>query len=275
MKSYLLVVLLIILFLNSLFAEIRNGYESKIVGFRISLLRLEKILAEDNLSATQRRKIKQKIKSLVDFMVYHEVTHVLLKQFKAIAPELYNEIDTLKDASGRSVDVYVKLISKSEAELQSMGMATFQQAANDSRLSASEYGEGSVSINIWIWHRALHVLSHEFGHIKYVVPNLASYVKFYRRHYPNMTRDTSLGHTSSDPSGKSAYEFEERFEKKYFLYLKGDSPRVASPMVLINPIRKNLLLQMEQAYLADLHQRNVGHFLVYPTFSFLPDSMER
>src|SRR5688500_7673940 len=161
MKSYLLVVALLILFLNSLFAEIKNGYENRLFGFRISLERLEKILSEDELTPAERRKIKQNIRLLVDFMVYHEITDLLLKEFRAIAPHLYNEIDTLKDCKGRPIDVYVKFIPKSQAELQSAGMATFQQAPNDLNSCYSEFGEASISINIWIWNRALHVLSHE------------------------------------------------------------------------------------------------------------------
>ena len=240
MKSYLLVVALLILFLNSLFAEIKNGYENRLFGFRISLERLEKILSEDELTPAERRKIKQNIRLLVDFMVYHEITDLLLKEFRAIAPHLYNEIDTLKDCKGRPIDVYVKFIPKSQAELQSAGMATFQQAPNDLNSCYSEFGEASISINIWIWNRALHVLSHEFGHVKYVVPNLASYVEFYKRQYHNTPRDTSLGHSFGDPSGKSAFNFEHRFSESYYRYLKGESNAIISPLVLLNPIRKNL-----------------------------------
>lgn len=245
MKSYLLVAALLILFLNSLFAEIRNGYENRILGFRISLQRLEKILAEDDLTSAERRKIKQNINLLVDFMAYHELTDVLLKQFKIIAPGLYNEIDTLKNCKGRIVDVYVKFIPKELALVQAAGMAGFKQSAGDLNSCESEYGEGSISINIWIWNRALHVLSHEFGHVKYLVPNLASYVEFYKRQYRNAPRDTVLGHTAGDPSGKSAYNFEQRFDECYYSYLKGDLHAPISPLALINPIRRNLLLQME------------------------------
>lgn len=242
MKKYLLVATFIILFLSNLFGGVRNGYEKDVANFRSSLQSLRNILVNtQDLSSAQKRKIKEKIKMLVDHMVYYEITDTLLKQFRKISPDLYNEIDSLKDSKGRIIDVYVKFIPIKEARVQAVGIASFTQAQNDLTSCNSEYGMGTISVEIWILSGALSALSHEFGHIKYLVPNLMSYVEFYKKEYGNGLSEPVLGHDWADPSGKAALKFEERFRESYVRYLKLDYKPVISPLVLINPIRKNLL----------------------------------
>jgi hypothetical protein len=246
MKNYLLIASLLLLILSNLFGEVKNGYEENIPHMKLSLQSLKNILFNDqNLSADQKRKIKERIKSIVNYIVYYEITDAMLKQFRGISPDLYNEIDTLKDSKGRIIDVYVKFIPKEQAQYQAEGIAAFTQEANDLNSCSSEYGAGSVSVNIWIWNKALLVLAHEFGHIKYLVPNLTSYVKFYQKKYPTRVSDSVLGHSSGDPSGKMAWMFEARFRESYGRYLKQDFDPVLSPMVLINPIKKNLLQDLD------------------------------
>ncbi|MEX2231353.1 MAG: hypothetical protein WD824_04295 [Cyclobacteriaceae bacterium] len=245
MKNYLLVAALLILILNNLFAEIKNGYEKDIAGAKVSLQGLRYLL--DNcpeLTSADRGKIKEKVNAIVNFLVYHEITDTLLNQFRRIAPELYNEMDTLKDNQGRVIDVYVKFIPKEQAQLQAAGMATFKQAENDLNSCDSEYGKNSVSVKVWILHKALRVLSHEFGHVQYSIPNLRSYAEFYEKKYKMGLADPILGHRHDDPSGKHALLFEERFRDYYMRYLKGDSESIVSPLVLINPIKRNVLQHM-------------------------------
>jgi hypothetical protein len=242
MKSYLLVTPFIIMALNTLFGEVKNGYEKDVVAFSASLESLRNFLyTHQHIGAAQKRKTKEQIRSLVNFMVYYQITDSLLKQFKTIAPELYDQMNTLRDAKGRVIDVYVKFISKDQLRLQAAGTASFSQSFSDPEMCNSSYGPASVSVEVWIFNRALWVLSHEFGHVTYAVPNLRSYVKFYKRQYGNSSADVMPGHRLNDPSGKTASKFEERFRKSYSKYLKGDVNPVISPLVLINPIRRNLL----------------------------------
>ena len=242
MKSYLLVGPLVIIALNTLFGEVKNGYEKDVLAFNSSLKSLRNLLyTHPYMEAAQKRKTKEQIRSLVDYMVYYQITDSLLKQFKAISPELYNEINTLKDSKGRSVDVYVKFIQKDQLRFQAAGTASFSQSANDPDLCNSKYGDGSVSVEVWIFNRALWVLSHEFGHLSYAVPNLRSYIKFYKREYGDSCPNVMPGHRANDPSGKLAFKFEERFRKSFVKYQKSDVNFVTSPLVLVNPIRRNLL----------------------------------
>lgn len=242
MKSYLLVALLVIIALNTLFGEVKNGYEKDVVAFKSSLESLKDFLyTHQHLGTAQKRKTKEQIRSLVNFIVYHQITDSLLKQFRAIAPDLYHQINTLKDSKGRVIDVYVKFIPKDQLMFQAAGTASFSQSADDPDMCNSAYGERSVAVDVWIFNKALSVLSHEFGHLTYAVPNLRSYVKFYKKQYGDSFQDVMPGHRVNDPSGKAASMFEDRFRKSYAKYLKGDVDPFISPLVLINPIKRNLL----------------------------------
>ena len=85
------------------------------------------------------------------------------------------------------------------------------------------------------------VLSHELGHVKYQVPNLASYLEYYKEHYsPNVDQYDILGHKPDDPSGKSAIQFERRFRKEYSNFLKMGSEKIEDPMAIMDAIRKNI-----------------------------------
>src|SRR5690348_565278 len=101
MKNYVLVAAMLIVVLHNLFAAIKNGYERDLPKLRISIEGLKAVLSGNkSLTAAEARRIKLKIKSLTDQLSYYEVTERLLSRFRAIAPELYAEIDTLKDRSG-------------------------------------------------------------------------------------------------------------------------------------------------------------------------------
>lgn len=242
MKRYLLVAALLMLILNNLFGEVKNGYEKNVIGLKFSLQSLKHILLNNpHLSAAEKRNIKAKIESTIDYLACYEITDRLLKQFREISPDLYNEMDTLKDSEGRIVDVYVKFLTKKDVWSESLGTASFNQDANDLSSCNSEYGAGSVSVRIRVMNKGLCVLSHEFGHLKYMVPNLKSYSKFYQRKYGNGPLDPTVGHRPGDPSGKVAAMFERRFRKSYYRYLKQDFEAVASPLALINPIKRNIM----------------------------------
>jgi hypothetical protein len=245
MKTYLLVVSLLILLLNNLFGEVKNGYEKEIDTARSSIQSLKKMLLNGkDLSAAQKRKIKLRIKTLIDYLAYGEITETLLKQFSVISPDIFNEMNSLRDSKGRIVDVYVKFIPEAEAKVQAAGMASFAQSENDLTTCHSEYGVQTVSVKIWILNNALCVLSHEFGHIYYLVPNLQSYIEYYKNKYPRGLSEPSVGHRRDDPSGRAAIEFEQRFRRSYLQYIKQGLSPLKSPMALINPIKRNLTYQL-------------------------------
>ena len=234
--------LLIILFMscNSSLCEIRNGYESNILILKESLKNLTEILAEDeNLSGVQRRKIESKVETLVNHISFYDLTENLLNQFRIIAPKLYAELDTIRDRKGRPVHVYVKFVPVDATKVKAWGVTYINQVKNDEDAYLSEYGEFTVSVKIWIVSKALLVLSHELGHVKYQIPNLASYINFHKKCYTDKVSNY-VGHNPQDPSGKTAIQTEKLFRKEYVYYLKITNEKIQNPVILLTKIRKSM-----------------------------------
>jgi hypothetical protein len=110
-----------------------------------------------------------------------------------------------------------------------------------------------VSVTIWIVSKALWVLSHEFGHVLYQVPNLASYVDFHKDNYLSRIHDVNrVGHNPNDPSGKTATDFEVRFRKNYSAFIKNTDIHLESPVLLVDDIRKKIAGQIDSVAMANL-----------------------
>jgi hypothetical protein len=227
---------------SNVFGEIKNGYERRNLQTRESLKNLLFILAKTNdMSAFQRREIKERIEELESDILYYELTENLLDQFRIIAPMLYNEIDTIKDNKGRAVHVYVKFVPEDATVVKAWGTTYISQVEGDVDAYRSEYGDLTVSVKIWIVNNALKVLAHELGHVKYQVPHLASYCKFYEKHYFGGMRNLHImGHGTNDPSGKSAWKYENIFRKEYSSVLKRQKHKIQNPVVLVERIKRNL-----------------------------------
>src|SRR5688572_25924969 len=209
-----LMLIILLLSCNASFCEIRNGYEKDILILKESLKNLTEILTEDeDLSGIQRRKIESKVETLVNHISFYDLTESLLNQFKIIAPKLYAEIDTIRDRKGRPVHVYVRFVPVDATKVKAWGITYLNQMENDQDAYLSEYGAFTVSIKIWIVPKALLVLSHELGHVKYQIPNLASYITFHKKCYQDDVSNC-IGHNPADPSGKSAVEAEKSFRKE-------------------------------------------------------------
>ncbi len=242
MKTYCLFITMFAITWSNLFGEIKNGYGTEIFKMRDSLETLTSILdISNNLPASQKRKIETKIKLLLIDISYYELTEKLLDQFKIISPVLYNEIDTIKDRKGRAVDVYVKFIPTRATPVKAWGTTYMAQSARDEDTYCSEYGGLTVSIKIWTVNKALLVLSHELGHVKYQVPHLASYMEYYKEHYyTTMDHSNNMGHDASDRSGDSARKYEKIFRKEFAFFLRMKNGKIQNPLVLMKEIRKNL-----------------------------------
>ena len=119
--------------------------------------------------------------NLIIYQSHYELTEELLKQFKHISPDLYNRIDSIRDAKGRFTDVYVKFIPREEASIMAAGITRMAQSDEDKDACFSEYGKHSVSVKIWISSKALLVLSHELGHVNYQVPNFQPILNITKR----------------------------------------------------------------------------------------------
>lgn len=193
-----------------------------------------------SLLPSERRSVRMSIEHVVDFIVHYELTELLLEQFKAISPDLFGEIDSLKDKNGRDTDVYVKITSRKYSNTPLLGATFFSLNTKDEDANVSEHGEYSISVKIKVVDNVLPLLYHELGHIRYVVPNRAQYEKFYRRHYlllNNLDPDY-VGHSPLDQSGYLAKEYEYRFYKDYTKYLRKGGNRMDPPISVLQKLRK-------------------------------------
>lgn len=244
MKKYSVIVIMFFLVLNSAWAKLKNGYEKDIQHVREKLKNYNHMLStNDNLSAADKRHLKTDIKNLIVYQSYYELTEELLKQFKHISPDMYNRIDSIKDANGRYTDVYVKFIPREESSIMAGGVTYMSQSAEDKHACFSEYGKYSVSIKIWLFIEALPALAHELGHVNYQVPNLATYTEYYKKLYlPFSTQSNHMGHAPNDRSGKDATTFQKEFKKAYLNRSKFRSRdgRFESPFVVMQEIKKKV-----------------------------------
>ena len=226
--------------LQGLMGGIKNGYASQIEGMHDSLHALITLLREDtNLSLFQRETMKAKINKLVEYISYFELTETLLHQFKDIAPEMYNEIDALKDNTGEPVTVFVRFVPESEMQRGAAGTTNLNHHENDRNIYWSEYGVRTVSVKIASVSKALTLLAHEFGHVSYQVRHLATYVEYYSTYYLNETFNSKvIGHNSNDPSGLKAIEYENMFRHQYSGFVKNTANKVENPLVFLHGIKR-------------------------------------
>ena len=233
---------LLVLSFQTASAEIKNGYREEITHVQEALNNLYEFLHNENLTKSEKQAVKASIKVLEDHILYYELTEQLLAQFRLIAPDLYKEVDIIVDIQGRPVDVYIKFVPYYGTDVEAFGTTYICQAEDDKDMYLSKYGERTVSVKIWIVPKAFAVLAHELGHVKYQVPNLASYVDYYMEHYGNdlIKESNNLGHDPNDPSGKSASEFERRFRGQYSSYRKITKGKGERPLYLFNKIKNEL-----------------------------------
>ena len=137
------------------------------------------------------------------------------------------------------MDVYIKFVPIDGTSVKAWGLTYMDQSSDDKDAYQSEYGKFTVSVKVWIVRRALLVLAHELGHVKYQVPNLASYFEFYKKHYENTPAENSLGHDDDDPSGKWATQFGKTFQKKYGDFVKISIVKIQNPLEVLARLKKN------------------------------------
>jgi hypothetical protein len=242
MKNMFVVLLMLFAILHNVFAEIKNGYEKDIEQIRISLHVLYDILSGNpEMKAKEKRRINQHIGSLTEYLLYYDVTSGLLERFKDISPVLYAEVDGLLDSKGRSVDVYVKFRPLEDAASDIPGIVSFYPSGPDRSGCRSEFGYGSVSVEVWLSNNALSVLSHEFGHLTYIVPNLSTYLPFYKQAEYSHCNSSSFGHSAGDMSGLNALRFEKRFRISYADYRKDNANQSLSPLAVLNICKRNIV----------------------------------
>ncbi|MEJ1239256.1 hypothetical protein WBG78_14060 [Chryseolinea sp. T2] len=226
--------------INTSFGEIRNGYASGIFAARESMKSLQ-IQLRQQINNTQRRKIESNLRQVTTYIIYYELTESLLNQFRLIAPEIYVELDSIKDRQGRETDIYVKFIPEQQARILAWGVTNVAQDNEDKDAYTSAYGDHSVSIKIWTVNNALEVLAHELGHVKHQVPHLSDYLEYYNLQYKTGAADPNyIGHDANDISGRTAVEFAKRYREMFFSYWKGGHSQLPSPPYLAETIKRSV-----------------------------------
>ncbi len=255
------VTLLLTLFTtNYASAEIRNGYgyQENLLSMKDSIVFYNEVLAQDkSLSSCQRKNLKSAISRLIRAVAYYEITEKLLVQFNSVSPDLYHQINTITDCRGIPVDVYIKFVPQDGTQVKSWGTTYIRQTVNDSDAASSEYGEHSVSVKIWLINGALKVLAHELGHVKYMVPNLETYMAYYRERYTEkITQFSMIGHHVTDLSGRSANEYFKLFQQDYKCFQKSNTDKIQNPIAIRKKIRKNVNSTYCKANAADMNHCN-------------------
>ena len=246
MKLNLLVVLLGICLCGNAFGKIRNGYAPNLKRKLNQLQSLTARLSEQVHSSFERRRTVADLEEIKDYLAYYELTEAMLAQLKAVSTEIYAELDDIRDRKQRVTDVYVKLIPKYEAKIKFSAASFISRSSHDEDASSSEYGEHSVSMEVWISGTALQELCHELGHVKYIIPNLATYSAFYDKHYARSNVNiVSIGHHRNDLSGKSAMAFERRFRLNRSTYIEITGRKPERTFALLAMIRD----RMNEAFL--------------------------
>jgi len=218
-----------------------NGYERRLLNNQEVLSRLKFLLEHDkHLSASERHTINSEIREVIDYLSLYQSTEELINQLRTISPSIYNRCNSIVDKKGRPTDIYIKIIHREKAKVALMAASFLYQQSNDVDMSASEYGECTASIEIWISDNALLHLAHELGQVNYIIPNLASYNTFYKNTYSQNSRLSYVGHSRHDQSGKLAEIFEKEFieGRKQYIRLYDEKPK--SLLAMINPLQRSL-----------------------------------
>lgn len=238
MKTYALSILLNLLVLSTLSGKIINGYNSGINTAHEGLRKLSALIIGDStLTITEKNRMYDHLDRQRVFILYHELTERLLQQFRIVSPGIYYQVDSIKDAQGRPVDVYVKFLPMEKMNGSIAGGTNVPMEDGDAY--SSSYGLHTVSVQIVLGNDALSLLAHEFGHVTYQVPNIATYRKFYSKQYQRLTNDSeAIGHHHTDPSGQKAFEFQRRFRIEYDRNSKDQ--KFYRPIALLQEISKDM-----------------------------------
>lgn len=202
--------------------EIKNGYEGELINADKSIWNLNCLLMREIRQGNERniRKLEKylrKVKKIkAEYLEYFKKTENLIQEMEIIDPVLFHEINSIEDKKGNLTDIYVKVIPFGKTQVL-RGFTNVNHFEDDTNVYSSYYGEKSVSVKISDHPLALLILAHELGHVKYQVPNLAKYEKYYHSTYScRGIASNPKGHLSTDASGRSAdltvKEFLEKFD---------------------------------------------------------------
>jgi hypothetical protein len=203
------------------YAEIRNGYDNEIIKVEKWLEQLLEI-ANGVLNEAQQKKMKKKVKeaqAILDKLRKKQaITQVLIEKVRMIDPGLYDEVNTIQDCEGNETDVYIKAVDRLQPG--KLGATNVNHSVENPNVYNSANGDHTVSV--WVVNttptKAMLILVHELGHVRYQVPNLATYVKYYKKVYQQKHSNRNfLGHYDDDPSQKTVKKTMQAFMESWIV----------------------------------------------------------
>ena len=220
-RQYLAFILVLIFSINtcsSLFAAIKNGYQAELDLWNLQVKGLENALTKEKHDDLQRRTLASILRHTKRYRdkleKNRDLTLDALEQFKQIDPALYYAINNIKDKQGNVTDVYVKLIEDYGHDNGIYGTTNLRQCPKNRHVYVSSYGRHTVDVKVNSGRKALELLAHEFGHVRYQVPNLASYMVYFQQQYRNH-HHLCTGHSPDDPSHLSVMGTTREFMDQY------------------------------------------------------------
>jgi hypothetical protein len=206
------------------YAEIINGYEYELKKNEKYIRNLNEI-AKGVLDTLQRGKLNNFIqvahKNAEKLREDHAKTQELIERFRMIDPDLYDEIANIKDREGNEIDVYIKVVDR--LRLGMLGATNVSHHVDNPNVYKSEYGDYTVSVKVvnTTSIRAMLILVHELGHVRYQVPHLADYTVFYKQTYQNKYLEgIKKGHHPDDPGHITIEETLIAFKASWIKYNK-------------------------------------------------------
>ena len=252
MKVLCVIIVLYFIAIQNVTGDIRNGYEkdfqnaiNELRFMETLIMENEKAVSEDaetvDLSPEQEIIISKKIKSLKEIIVYYMLTEQILDSFKSISPDLYAEINGIVDHDHIPVDVYVQIVSAAGPLNANKGITILSKHPTKKQGCISPFGAHTVSIKVCAMNIALKILAHEFGHVKFVVPNFAEYLEYCMKRYgQDDSKYLVFGHQASDMGSKTVFEYEKRFKEAYKLYLRDESNTECIPRKILKDLKSNI-----------------------------------
>ncbi|MEQ8554389.1 MAG: hypothetical protein RIC06_00855 [Cyclobacteriaceae bacterium] len=199
-------------------AKIKNGYTHQLEMAQSTLWELSKMAkALPDIAKTEKVCATiEKVQLQVDELKYYfDRTQELIDLVEKIDPVLFDEMNRIADQMGNETDIYIKVVAKIRYGF--LGAMGLKQSETNPHIYQSEFGNGTLSI--WIKHislkKNLWPLIHEFGHVRYVVPHLAEYAPFYKKHYQDQQFSGIPGHHLRDPSLAYVYKTMREFRRSW------------------------------------------------------------
>lgn len=206
-------------------SDIKNGYEKDLVLANQSLQNIRSVLntnKDASLTDELRRFLTITERKRNELYRKYQWTQALLERFRSIDPKTFATINAISDFEGNATDVYVRVVTRSEMQTTTTaGVTNLAQSSASRHCYRSVYGDRSVSVIICYGTqlKLLKTLAHEFGHVRYQVPNLRSYMEYYAITYSKQS-DEGRGHNLDDPSHRSVLATMKEFHSSRKNYIR-------------------------------------------------------